>query len=71
MKDYLWDCLNLKELLMESFLLLIILLLPELEMVIKYCRLYEESYRELQTKIGESCDANPEITTETKESVAL
>lgn len=55
---------------MESFLLLIILLLPELEMVIKYCRLYEESYKELRTKIGESCDANPEITGETKESPA-
>ena len=36
----------------------------------EHCRLYEESYRELQTKIGESCDANPEITTEIKESVA-
>jgi hypothetical protein len=35
----------------------------------EYCRLYEESYRELQTNIGESCDANPEISTETKESV--
>ena len=33
------------------------------------CRLYEESYRELQTKIGEGCDANPEVITETKESV--
>ena len=27
------------------------------------CRLYEESYRELQTKIGEGWDANPEVTT--------
>lgn len=35
----------------------------------EYCRLYEESYRELQTNIGESCDVNPEISTETKESV--
>ena len=35
-----------------------------------FCRLYEESYRELQTKIGESCDANPEVTIETKESIA-
>lgn len=35
----------------------------------EYCRLYEESYRELQTNIGEGCDVNPEISTETKESV--
>lgn len=34
-----------------------------------FCRLYEESYRELQTNIGEGCDVNPEISTETKESV--
>ena len=34
------------------------------------CRLYEESYRELEGNIGEGCDANTEITTETKESVA-
>ena len=26
-------------------------------------------YKELQTKIGEGCDANPEVITETKESV--
>lgn len=37
---------------------------------LEYCRLYEESCKELQTKIGEGCDANPEVTTETKESVA-
>lgn len=37
---------------------------------IKYCRLYEKSYRELQTNNGEDCDVNPVITTETKESVA-
>ena len=30
----------------------------------------EESSELLQTKIGEGCDANPEVTTETKESVA-
>ena len=39
------------------------------EKYLEYCRLYEESYRELQTKIGEGCDANPEVITETKESV--
>ena len=36
---------------------------------LEYCRLYEELYKELQTKIGEGCDANPEVITETKESV--
>ena len=36
---------------------------------LEFCRLYEESYRELQTKIGEDCDVNPEVITETKESV--
>ena len=36
---------------------------------LEYCRLYEESYRELQTNIGEDCDVNAEISTETKESV--
>lgn len=39
---------------------------------IKYlevCRLCEESYRELETKIGESCDANTEVIIETKESI--
>lgn len=40
------------------------------EHYLQICRLYEESYKELQTKIGEGCDANPEVTTETKESVA-
>ena len=34
----------------------------------EYCRLYEESYRELESNIGESCDANPEITCDSKES---
>lgn len=34
------------------------------------CRLYGEPCKELQTKIGEGCDANPEVTTEIKESVA-
>ena len=36
----------------------------------EFCRLYEKLYRELQTNIGESCDANTEIITETKKSVA-
>lgn len=40
------------------------------EKYLEYCRLYEESYKELQTKIGEGCDANPEVTTETKGFVA-
>ncbi|MGM9533234.1 LAGLIDADG family homing endonuclease [Intestinibacter sp.] len=35
----------------------------------EHCRLYEKSYKELQTKIGEDCDVNTEISTETKESV--
>lgn len=35
-----------------------------------FCRLYKELYKELQTNIGEDCDVNPEITTETKGSVA-
>jgi hypothetical protein len=39
------------------------------ERYLEYCRLYEESYRELETKIGEDCDVNPEVITETKESV--
>ena len=34
------------------------------------CRLYEESYKLLRSNIGEGCDANSEITTEIKESVA-
>lgn len=38
------------------------------EKYLEYCRLYEESYRELQTKIGEGCDVNPEVIEETKES---
>ena len=38
------------------------------ENFIKYCRLYKELYKELESNIGESCDANPEITTEIKES---
>ena len=36
---------------------------------LEYCRLYEKSDRKLQTKIGGGCDANPEVITETKESV--
>lgn len=36
---------------------------------LEYCRLYEESCRELQTNNGEGCDVNPVISTETKESV--
>lgn len=39
------------------------------EKYLEYCRLYEESYRELQTNIGKGCDANPEISIETKESI--
>ena len=35
---------------------------------IEYCRLYKELYKELESNIGESCDANPEINSETKES---
>lgn len=35
---------------------------------LEYCRLYEESCGELQTKIGEGCDANPEVIEETKKS---
>ena len=38
---------------------------------LEYCRLYEESCRELQTNNGEGCDVNPVISTETKESVPL
>ena len=41
------------------------------EIYLRYCRLYKELYRELQTNIGEGCDVNPEISTETKESVPL
>ena len=36
---------------------------------LEFCRLYEESYKELQTKIGKDCDVNPEVIIETKESV--
>lgn len=39
------------------------------EKYLEYCRLYEESYRELQTNIGEGWNVNTEISTETKESV--
>ena len=35
-----------------------------------FCRSLEKSDELLQTNIGESCDANPEITRETKESLA-
>lgn len=34
----------------------------------EYCRLYEESYKKLETNIGEDCDVNPEITEESNES---
>ena len=34
------------------------------------CRSLEKLSEFLQTNIGEGCDANTEITTETKESVA-
>ena len=37
---------------------------------IEYCRLYKELYKKLESNIGESCDANPEITTEIKKFVA-
>lgn len=40
------------------------------EKYLEYCRLYKELYKELESNIGEGCDANPEITTEIKESVA-
>lgn len=40
------------------------------EKYLEFCRLYEESYKLLGTNIGEGCDANPEVTTEIKESVA-
>ena len=40
------------------------------EKYLEYCRLYEESCKEPQTKIGEGCDVNPEVITEIKESVA-
>lgn len=40
------------------------------EHYLQICRLDEESFKLLETNIGEGCDANPEITTETKESVA-
>ena len=40
------------------------------EKFIYFRQLYEISYRPIQTNIGEGCDANTEITTETKESVA-
>lgn len=34
------------------------------------CRLFEKSNRLLEDNIGELCDGNTEVTTETKESVA-
>ena len=40
------------------------------EKFIYFRQLYEKSYKPIQTNIGEGCDANTEITTETKESVA-
>lgn len=35
----------------------------------EYCRLYEESYKELVGNNGEDCDVNPVITKEIKESL--
>ena len=40
------------------------------ERFIYFCRIFEKSNMLKQTNIGEGCDANTEITTETKESVA-
>ncbi len=40
------------------------------ERFIYFRQLYEKSYKQIQTNIGEGCDADTEITTETKESVA-
>lgn len=40
------------------------------EKFIYFCRIFEKSNMLKQTNIGEGCDANTEITTETKESVA-
>ena len=39
------------------------------ERFLEHCRFVEESTKELQTNIGESCDANTEISIETKESI--
>lgn len=39
------------------------------ERYLYFCRLYKKLYKQLQSNIGEGCDANPEITTETKEAV--
>lgn len=39
------------------------------EKFVEYCRLYKELYKELESNIGESCDANPEIITEINKSV--
>ena len=36
----------------------------------EFRRLYEESYKKLQTNIGEDCDVNPEINSEIKESAS-
>lgn len=36
---------------------------------LEYCRLYEKPYRGLEDNIGEGCDANPEITKESNESL--
>ena len=40
------------------------------ERFIYFCRIFEKSNMLKQINIGEGCDANTEITTETKESVA-
>lgn len=39
------------------------------EKYLEYCRLYEKSNRGLQTNIGESCDANTEISIDSNESI--
>ena len=31
---------------------------------LEFCRLYEESYKGLEDKIGEGCDANTEVSSE-------
>lgn len=36
-----------------------------------FCRLYKELYRELSGNIGESCDANTEISIDSNESIPL
>lgn len=40
------------------------------EKYLEYCHSYEKSYEKIQGNIGEGCDANTEITEETKKSSA-